>query len=106
MEDAELAIVLMGSSAGTAKAAVDELRESGVKAGLIKIRRVPPLPGGRAGRSSQGLQGRGCAGQERGLLRLRRPAVRRDALPPAINLTQTPQAGGHASTVWAAATSP
>lgn len=45
MEDAELAIVLMGSSAGTAKAAVDELRESGVKAGLIKIRVFRPFPG-------------------------------------------------------------
>lgn len=45
MEDAELAVVLMGSSAGTAKAAVDELREAGVKAGLIKIRVFRPFPG-------------------------------------------------------------
>ena len=45
MEDAEIALVLMGSSAGTAKAAVDELREQGVKAGLIKIRVFRPFPG-------------------------------------------------------------
>ena len=45
MEDAEIALVLMGSSAGTAKAAVDELRESGVKAGLIKVRVFRPFPG-------------------------------------------------------------
>lgn len=45
MDDAEIALVLMGSSAGTAKAAVDELRESGVKAGLIKIRVFRPFPG-------------------------------------------------------------
>lgn len=45
MEDAEIAIVLMGSSAGTAKAAVDELRAAGVKAGLIKVRVFRPFPG-------------------------------------------------------------
>lgn len=45
MEDAEIALVLMGSSAGTAKAAVDELRERGVKAGLIKVRVFRPFPG-------------------------------------------------------------
>lgn len=45
MEDAELAIVLMGSSAGTAKAAVDELRAAGKKVGLVKVRVFRPFPG-------------------------------------------------------------
>ncbi|NMC27559.1 MAG: pyruvate ferredoxin oxidoreductase [Syntrophomonadaceae bacterium] len=45
MEDADLALVLIGSSAGTAKAAVDKLREDGVKAGLVKIRVFRPFPG-------------------------------------------------------------
>ena len=45
MEDAELALVLMGSTAGTAKAAIDKLREDGVKAGLVKIRVFRPFPG-------------------------------------------------------------
>lgn len=45
MEDAEDAIVLMGSSAGTAKAAVQQLREAGKKVGLIKIRSLRPFPG-------------------------------------------------------------
>lgn len=45
MEDAALALVLIGSSAGTAKAAVDKLREAGVKAGLVKIRVFRPFPG-------------------------------------------------------------
>ncbi len=45
MEDAETAIVLMGSSAGTAKAAVDELRAEGKKVGLIKVRVFRPFPG-------------------------------------------------------------
>lgn len=45
MEDAQLAIVLIGSTAGTAKAAVDRLRAAGVKAGLVKIRVFRPFPG-------------------------------------------------------------
>lgn len=45
MEDAEVAIVLMGSSCGTARAAVDELRAAGVKAGIIKVRVFRPFPG-------------------------------------------------------------
>ncbi len=45
MEDAELSMVIMGSSAGTAKAAVDELRAQGIKAGLIKLRVIRPFPG-------------------------------------------------------------
>ena len=45
MEDAETAMVIMGSSAGTAKACVDELRAEGVKAGLVKIRVFRPFPG-------------------------------------------------------------
>lgn len=44
MEDAELALVLMGSTAGTAKAAVDKLRAQGLKAGLVKIRVFRPFP--------------------------------------------------------------
>ena len=45
MEAAERALVIMGSSAGTAKAAEDELREEGVKAGIVKIRVFRPFPG-------------------------------------------------------------
>lgn len=45
MEDAERALVIMGSSAGTAKAAVDMLRAKGEKVGLVKIRVFRPFPG-------------------------------------------------------------
>ena len=45
MEDAEIAMVIMGSSAGTAKACVDALRAEGVKAGLVKLRVFRPFPG-------------------------------------------------------------
>jgi pyruvate ferredoxin oxidoreductase alpha subunit len=44
MEDAETAVLLMGSSAGTGKDAVDALREKGVKAGLVKLRVFRPFP--------------------------------------------------------------
>lgn len=44
MDDAETAIVVMGSSAGTAKEAVNELRTEGFKAGLIKLRAFRPFP--------------------------------------------------------------
>lgn len=44
MDDAELAVVIIGSAAGTTKQAVDELRKDGVKAGLVKIRLFRPFP--------------------------------------------------------------
>ena len=44
IEDAEMAIVCLGSTSGTVKAVVDELREEGVKAGVLKIRTFRPLP--------------------------------------------------------------
>ena len=44
MEDADRAVVMIGSAAGTAKDAVDRLRERGEKAGLIKIRLFRPFP--------------------------------------------------------------
>jgi len=44
MDDAEVAIVVINSTAGTAKDVVDELRGKGVKAGLVKIRVYRPFP--------------------------------------------------------------
>lgn len=44
MEDADVALVLIGSSAGTAREAADELREQGVKAGVVKLRVFRPFP--------------------------------------------------------------
>ena len=44
MEDAERAVVMIGSAAGTAKDAIDRLREKGEKVGLIKIRLYRPFP--------------------------------------------------------------
>ena len=44
LDDAEVAIVCMNSTAGTTKAVVDELREKGIKAGLLKVRVFRPFP--------------------------------------------------------------
>ena len=44
LDDAEIAVVCMNSTAGTAKYTVDKLREQGVKAGLLKIRVFRPFP--------------------------------------------------------------
>ena len=44
LEDAETAIVTMGSLCGTVKDAIDEMRASGKKVGLLKIRVFRPFP--------------------------------------------------------------
>ena len=44
LDDAEVAIVCMNSTAGTTKFVVDKLREKGIKAGLLKIRVFRPFP--------------------------------------------------------------
>ena len=44
LDDAEIAIVCMNSTAGTTKTVVDRLREQGIKAGLLKIRMYRPFP--------------------------------------------------------------
>ena len=45
MDDAEYAMVIIGSAAGTAKEAIDQMRAEGEKVGLIKIRSFRPFPG-------------------------------------------------------------
>ena len=45
LEDAEFAVVAIGSVCGTIKDAIDELRSQGVKAGLLKVRVFRPFPG-------------------------------------------------------------
>ena len=45
LEDAEYAVVAIGSVCGTTKDAIDRLREQGIKAGLLKVRVFRPFPG-------------------------------------------------------------
>ncbi len=44
LDDADLVMVILGSSAGTAKDVIDEYREKGVKVGLLKLRMFRPFP--------------------------------------------------------------
>jgi pyruvate ferredoxin oxidoreductase alpha subunit len=44
LDDAEVAVVCVGSTSGTLKTIVDELRKEGVKAGLLRLRTFRPLP--------------------------------------------------------------
>ena len=44
LDDAEIAIVAMSSTAGTVKFVVDELRQKGIKAGLLRPRIFRPFP--------------------------------------------------------------
>ncbi|MCH5316443.1 MAG: pyruvate ferredoxin oxidoreductase [Eubacterium sp.] len=56
MDDAELAVVIIGSAAGTTKDAVDELREQGKKVGLIKIRLFRPFPASEIAEALKGVK--------------------------------------------------
>ncbi|MGD0449615.1 MAG: transketolase C-terminal domain-containing protein [Candidatus Bathyarchaeia archaeon] len=44
LEDAEVAIVVVGSTAGTLKVIVDQLRQEGAKVGVLRLRTFRPLP--------------------------------------------------------------
>ncbi len=44
LKDAQIAIVCVGSTAGTVKTVVDQLRVKGIKAGLLRLRAFRPLP--------------------------------------------------------------
>ena len=56
LDDAEIAIVCMNSTAGTTKAVVDKLREQGVKASLLKIRVYRPFPGEEVAKALSNLK--------------------------------------------------
>lgn len=50
LEDADLVIIALGSTAGTAKVVIDELRDGGIRAGLVKLRIFRPFPADRLAR--------------------------------------------------------
>jgi pyruvate ferredoxin oxidoreductase alpha subunit len=45
LDDAEVAIVALGSTCGTAKVAADRARKEGLRAGVLKLRSFRPFPG-------------------------------------------------------------
>jgi len=44
MDDAEMAVVVLSSTAGTARTVIKQLRKQGVKIGLLKLRVFRPFP--------------------------------------------------------------
>jgi pyruvate ferredoxin oxidoreductase alpha subunit len=44
LDDADIALVMLGSAAGTAKDAVDELCDRGIRVGLVSVRMYRPFP--------------------------------------------------------------
>lgn len=54
MEDAEVVIITIGGMTGTGMDAVDEAREQGINAGLIKLRFTRPFPAQRIARALKG----------------------------------------------------
>ena len=77
MDDAEVAIVVLGSTAGTAKVVVDELRAKGVKAGVLKIRVFRPFPDEQIAEALSGREGGRGPGPLRWPGGVRRPGLRR-----------------------------
>lgn len=56
LEDAEFALIVMGSATGTAKDLVDDLRSKGEKAGLLKLRIFRPFPASELKEALSGLK--------------------------------------------------
>ncbi len=56
MEDAEMALVIIGSSAGTAKETVKRMRAEGKKVGLVKIRVFRPFPAEEIAKALSGVK--------------------------------------------------
>lgn len=59
MEDAEYALLSLGTATSTARSIVDELRSQGRKAGLIKLRFMRPFPHGLLQKTCSNLKGLG-----------------------------------------------
>ena len=55
LDDAEVAIVILGATAGATRVAVDKMRSQGIKAGMLKLRCYRPFP---AKEVAQALKGK------------------------------------------------
>lgn len=59
MEDARVSLVILGSTSGTAREVVDELRDEGIEAGLVNLRVFRPFPHKELSKSLIDLKGVG-----------------------------------------------
>jgi len=55
LDDADVAIVALGSTCGTAKVAADHAREKGIRAGVLKLRTYRPFPGSEIAGALRGI---------------------------------------------------
>jgi len=55
-DDAELIIMALGSVVGTVKDTIDDLRDEGIKAGVIKVRTLRPFPSEELRKALEGTQ--------------------------------------------------
>lgn len=55
MDDAEVILISMGTTAATARTAVDEARERGIKAGSLRVRLFRPFPEQELGEAISGI---------------------------------------------------
>ncbi|MCX6640968.1 MAG: pyruvate ferredoxin oxidoreductase [bacterium] len=65
MDDAEFAVVVLGSTAGSVRMVVDDLRSRGVAAGMIKLRVFRPFPHEELAKALKGLKA--CAVMDRSI---------------------------------------
>jgi pyruvate ferredoxin oxidoreductase alpha subunit len=65
MNDAEIAIVVLGSTAGTVRMMVDKYRQNGIKAGMVKLRMFRPFPAEELLEALKGLKA--CAVLDRSI---------------------------------------
>jgi pyruvate ferredoxin oxidoreductase alpha subunit len=56
LDDADVAILVLGSTAGTAKVVVDRMRDQGVAAGLLKLRSYRPFPADQIAQALEGVK--------------------------------------------------
>jgi len=59
MDDADYAMIIMGSLTGTAKVVADALRARGEKAGVVSVRWFRPFPGEELSKALKGIKGVG-----------------------------------------------
>ena len=67
LEDAEAVIVVMGSTAGTAKDVVDVMRGEGKKVGLLKLRVYRPFPAEELAKALEGTKAVGVMDRAEGM---------------------------------------
>jgi pyruvate ferredoxin oxidoreductase alpha subunit len=59
MDDADVAILALGSTCGTAMGSIDQARAKGIKAGLVKLRAFRPFPVEQVRKALSGVKGIG-----------------------------------------------